>query len=262
MVLEIHIDCDDGWVYSRDLQNSNFNSISIYPEAIDNFVNVLEKLNLKAVFFVVGKDLEENPACIESLKKAIAAGHKIGNHTYQHNSSFNSLTTDEAEFEITKNHTLLTNALATRIEHFRAPGYSQRSDVIPALISLKYKYECSSYFGVYLPLLNLLFKFLKLPKRFAKINTTPNFDLEVMKNAIATPLKLPVHSTFLASLPNFLRNILLKNIQRDSEYLLFHAIDLTETIPEKSPHPMSKMNLKSRKYFVENTLKKGLKVQH
>ena len=81
-----------------------------------------------------------------------------------------------------------------------------------------------------------------------------------MKNAIATPLKLPVHSTFLASLPNFLQHILLKNIQQDSEYLLFHAIDLTETIPEKSPHPISKMNLKSRQYFVENTLKKGLKV--
>lgn len=255
MALEIHIDCDDGWVYAQDLQNSNFNSISIFPEAIDNFVKVLEKSHLKAVFFVVGKDLEENPACAASLRKAVTAGHKIGNHTYQHNSSFHSLPTKEAELEITKNHELLTKNLETKIEHFRAPGYSQRSDVIPALISLEYKYECSSYSGLYLPLLNLLFKILNLPKRFSNTNSISSNNLEIMKNAIATPFKLPAHSTFLASLPNFLQNIILKNIQKDSEYLLFHAIDLVGAIPKKSPHPMSKMSLESRRYLVEKMLK-------
>jgi len=259
--LEIHIDCDDGWVYAQDLQNSNFNSISIYPEAIDNFVKVLEKFHLKAVFFVVGKDLEENPTCTASLKKAVAAGHKIGNHTYQHNSSFNSLSTEDAELEITKNHNLLTKRLEIKIEHFRAPGYSQRNDVIPALFALEYKYECSSYSGLYLPLLNLLFKTLKLPKRFLKDNSESNHDLKKMKNAIATPFKLPAHSTFLAILPSILQNIILRNIRKDSEYLLFHAIDLVEKIPIKSPHPMSKMSFESRQQFVENALKKGLKVR-
>ena len=257
MALEIHIDCDDGWVYAQDLQNSNFNSISIYPEAIDNFVKVLEKFQLKAVFFVVGKDLEGNSACAASLRKAVAAGHKIGNHTYQHCSSFNSLPTEEAELQITKNHELLNKNLDTKIEHFRAPGYSQRSDVIPALMSLEYKYECSSYSGLYLPLLNLLFKILKLPKRFSKDNSNSIINLQVMKNAISTPLKLPAHSTFLASLPNFLQNLILKSIQKDSEYLLFHAIDLVDAIPKKSPHPMSKMNFESRLHFVENMLNKA-----
>ena len=47
----------------------------------DEILSILEDLNVKATFFVVGADLEKN---ISLGQKIVAAGHELGNHTYSH----------------------------------------------------------------------------------------------------------------------------------------------------------------------------------
>lgn len=47
----------------------------------DEILAVLREENVKATFYLVGEDIEENPGEIE---KIIADGHEIGNHTYTH----------------------------------------------------------------------------------------------------------------------------------------------------------------------------------
>lgn len=51
---------------------------SVTPEILDT----LAKYNIKATFFVVGKQLSESG--IEMLKRVIAEGHTVGIHTYSH----------------------------------------------------------------------------------------------------------------------------------------------------------------------------------
>lgn len=42
---------------------------------------LLDSYQVKATFFLIGDDIEENP---EQAKKIVEAGHQIGNHTYSH----------------------------------------------------------------------------------------------------------------------------------------------------------------------------------
>ncbi|MFA1738756.1 polysaccharide deacetylase family protein [Lysinibacillus fusiformis] len=47
----------------------------------DAILSLLDDFQVKATFFLIGKDIEEHP---EEARKIAAAGHQIGNHTYSH----------------------------------------------------------------------------------------------------------------------------------------------------------------------------------
>lgn len=49
--------------------------------ATDEILRVLEEKNVKATFFVIGTELEQNMA---EGRKIVAAGHELGNHSYSH----------------------------------------------------------------------------------------------------------------------------------------------------------------------------------
>jgi peptidoglycan-N-acetylglucosamine deacetylase len=48
---------------------------------VDKILPLLEQFNVKATFFLIGNEIEENP---EEAKKLVDAGQQIGNHTYSH----------------------------------------------------------------------------------------------------------------------------------------------------------------------------------
>ena len=51
------------------------------PAATDQILAILAEENVKATFFVIGGELEQN---LEQGKKLVAAGHELGNHSYSH----------------------------------------------------------------------------------------------------------------------------------------------------------------------------------
>ncbi|WP_339838965.1 polysaccharide deacetylase family protein [uncultured Flavobacterium sp.] len=51
------------------------------PLVTEWVLDVLERENIKATFFCIGNNIEKHP---DILKKTIAAGHSIGNHTFNH----------------------------------------------------------------------------------------------------------------------------------------------------------------------------------
>ena len=51
------------------------------PPYTDQLLDVLEKHNVKATFFLIGKRIERHP---ETVDRIIAEGHQVGNHTYNH----------------------------------------------------------------------------------------------------------------------------------------------------------------------------------
>lgn len=50
-------------------------------------INVLEKFNIKATFFVIGNQAKKHP---ELVKLIINNGHKIGNHSFSHLNGFST----------------------------------------------------------------------------------------------------------------------------------------------------------------------------
>jgi peptidoglycan/xylan/chitin deacetylase (PgdA/CDA1 family) len=52
-----------------------------HPKFTEEVMGILKKYKIKATFFVCGKESEENP---EIIRKLIADGHEIGNHSWNH----------------------------------------------------------------------------------------------------------------------------------------------------------------------------------
>ncbi len=80
-------------------------------------LEVLERYNVKATFFVVGADVDREPA---TLRRVAAAGHAIGNHSYTHpNLAYLSAT--EIASELTKTQDAIARAGVARPTCFRPP---------------------------------------------------------------------------------------------------------------------------------------------
>lgn len=68
-------------------------------EKTDEILKVLDDANVKATFFLTGREIDEN---MEAARKIVDAGHEIGNHTYSHERMiFKSLDTVKSEIERT-----------------------------------------------------------------------------------------------------------------------------------------------------------------
>lgn len=63
-----------------------------YNKSSDKILDVLEKYNVRATFFMVGKSAKDRP---ENLQRKLRLGCELGNHTYKHNHYGNSVTEDD-----------------------------------------------------------------------------------------------------------------------------------------------------------------------
>ncbi len=56
-----------------------------HPERTPKILDLLKKHDVRAAFFVTGKNAEKHP---ELIKRMVSEGHLVGNHTYSHSSRF------------------------------------------------------------------------------------------------------------------------------------------------------------------------------
>lgn len=91
----------------------------VTPEILD----ILDSYNIKATFFVLGKQAEKNP---DILKRIYEEGHSIGNHTYSHNYSFIYKNVNNFLYELEKTEEVFKNILGEDFETnlIRFPGGS------------------------------------------------------------------------------------------------------------------------------------------
>jgi peptidoglycan/xylan/chitin deacetylase (PgdA/CDA1 family) len=68
------------------------------PETTPRLLDILKQRNIKATFFMIGQNAERNP---EIVKRILADGHEIGNHSWTH-PQFAKLSDDRVSEEITK----------------------------------------------------------------------------------------------------------------------------------------------------------------
>lgn len=83
----------------------------------DQILEFLDKADIKATFFLVGKAIKDNP---QAAKNIVEEGHEIGNHSYSHSRMvFKSLSFVAEEIE--KTNQLITQSGYKNIIHFRPP---------------------------------------------------------------------------------------------------------------------------------------------
>ena len=87
---------------------------SIYTPAI---LKILDKYNVKATFFVIGKHIEKHP---EYLREIALKGHLIGNHTYSH-LNLKNRPISQLSSEINKTALLISRLTGKECYWFRPP---------------------------------------------------------------------------------------------------------------------------------------------
>jgi len=90
------------------------------PDAINTplVLKILEKNNIKACFFCIGKNIEKNP---ELLKEINNKEHIIGNHTYSHSGKFDFYSVKKMTDEIIKTNNIIYNTVNKEVKLFRPP---------------------------------------------------------------------------------------------------------------------------------------------
>ena len=91
-------------------------------------LDVLDRYNVKATFFILGKSIEGNEEAKNILKETAKRGHAIANHTYSHDYSYlypnRTMNVDNIISDIEKNNSIMKEVLgedfSTRVIRF--PG--------------------------------------------------------------------------------------------------------------------------------------------
>lgn len=98
-------------------------------------IETLKRLNIKALFFVVGEKAEQHPELIQQIK---ADGHAIGNHTFRHNPKYLFYSKNAILNELQHTDAILKqNGIET--EYFRPPLGVTNDALAWAVKQLKYK---------------------------------------------------------------------------------------------------------------------------
>jgi len=141
----LSLDLDNKWSYLKTHGEPAWSSYPTYlPLVVPRILEFLRERNLTITFFVVGMDAErpENGAPLHAIA---AAGHEIGNHSYQHEPWLHLYAEDEIDNEITQAERAIERATGCRPVGFRGPGFSLSSATLRVLARRGYAYDASTF---------------------------------------------------------------------------------------------------------------------
>jgi cellulose synthase/poly-beta-1,6-N-acetylglucosamine synthase-like glycosyltransferase/peptidoglycan/xylan/chitin deacetylase (PgdA/CDA1 family)/spore germination protein YaaH len=87
------------------------------PEWTPKILDVLKKLNVKGVFFMIGEEAENN---VDVMQRVYREGHEIGNHTFTH-PDVSAISTREFDLQMNLTERLFAAKLGVQPLYFRPP---------------------------------------------------------------------------------------------------------------------------------------------
>ena len=215
----------------------------VLERCLPHFLELFEELGVRATFFVIGRDLQRDLAAgghgAALLRKALAAGHELGNHSYAH--AYDMVTwTPAAIYDDLRRCDVLLRGLGARPVGFRAPGYTHDSLLLQQVAALGYRYDASllpspSYFAGKLAVIGWMAvrgeKSGSLARGWRSFvgPTRPHFmadcGLWEVPVSVSPVLRLPMVGTFVIGG----RALLLREAEtRPYLHLELHGIDLAD----------------------------------
>jgi len=273
----VSLDLDNQWSYMKIHGDEGWEK---YPSYLDIFVphvlQVLDDLDLKITFFIVGQDaaLEKNH---KYLKMIVERGHEIGNHSFHHESWLQTYSREQIEKEIELAEETILNVTGQKTIGFRGPGFSWSNDLLEVLQKRGYIFDASTlptYIG---PLARLYYFWtsgLSKEERKERKELFGTFKdglrplkpyhwkLSNNKTLLEIPVttipivKIPFHLSYLLYISSFSMGlmklylnfaILMCKITRTRPSFLLHPLDLIggDQVPELAFFPG--MNVQSNK---------------
>ena len=140
----ISLDLDNQWSYMKIHGDKGWEN---FPSYLDVFVpyvlQVLDELDLKITFFIVGQDaaLEKNRKVLKSI---VDRGHDIGNHSFHHESWLQTYSKEQIENEIQRAENIIMDVTGHKPLGFRGPGFSWSIDLLEVLQKRGYQFDAST----------------------------------------------------------------------------------------------------------------------
>jgi peptidoglycan-N-acetylglucosamine deacetylase len=292
LLASISLDLDNLWSYMKIHGDEGWEKYPSYFNVfIPHVLDLLDELELKITFFIVGKDaeIEENR---KFLRMITERGHEVGNHSYNHESWLKSYSYEKIELEVIAAERAIVNVTYQKPVGFRGPGFSWSYDLFNVLKTHGYLYDASTL-PTFLGPLARKYYFMKsnLSKEeknarhelFGKFNDgfkklkpyyiNLNDEIKLIEIPVTTiPIfKLPFHQSYLVYISN-ISNLLMKlylefaifmcRITKTPLSFLIHPLDLigADLISDLSFFPgmnvKSEFKLRVFKYTI-NRLKKS-----
>ena len=140
----LSLDLDNLWSYMKTHGNPAWATRPTYlPRFVPVVLEALQELGVSITFFVVGVDAarDENTTALQAIT---AAGHEVGNHSYEHEPWLHRYSRAELDAEIEQAEQAIEACMGQRPRGFRGPGYSFSPDLLDVLSQRGYRYDAST----------------------------------------------------------------------------------------------------------------------
>ncbi len=239
-MIALTIDCEQ-WncplLEGKEVEEND--DVSFTKRGNEVLLNLLDKYNIKATFFVTGYFAERESEQIKLIKRA---GHEIACHGHHHYYRGNKSL--DIKQDIIKAKKILENITKENIKGFRAPQLQYSKELIEILDNLGFKYD-SSLHPLYLPGC-----YNNLGKPTTIFKPVENRDITEIPLSIS-PLRLPISWMFIRLFGinrtiACCKKLLRKNI---TPILYVHSWEFIEM---KSKHAPFYYNFRTGKPFVKS----------
>jgi hypothetical protein len=139
----LSLDLDDQWSYMKVHGDAGWELFPSYLDiVVPFFLDLLDDLNIKITFFIVGQDaaIQKNHQILKSITDR---GHEIGNHSFHHESWLKTYSKEKIEEEIERAENAILEATGIRTKCFRGPGFSWSNDLLETLQKRNYTFDAS-----------------------------------------------------------------------------------------------------------------------
>lgn len=250
----ISLDLDNQWSYMKTHGDPNWET---FPSYFDIFIplilDILDHLNLKITFFIVGQDamLDKN---IDFLKLLTERGHEVGNHSFHHDPWFHLYSKERLSKEIVEAQEQIFRVTGQKPIGFRGPGFVWSPKLLEVLVENNYLYD-ATILPTYLAPVARMYYFWKSnltkeqksqrKKLYGNLKDAIRpvkpfyFQLPSGINLLEIPvttipiIKIPFHLSYLLYLSNFSTSLMFFYLK-----LALEVCRLTNTEPSFLLHPL------------------------
>lgn len=143
-IASVSLDLDDLWTYLRTRGDPAWELRPSYlPTLVPIVLDLLDALDLRITFFVVGEDAARD-ANLPLLRAIAGRGHEIGNHSYSHECWLHLHSPAALATDVARAEEAIRRATGQQPIGFRGPGFSWSPALLEVLARREYVYDAST----------------------------------------------------------------------------------------------------------------------
>jgi len=139
----VSLDLDNLWSYLRIHGDAGWAARPSYLRTlVPHALGLLDRLGLSVTVFIVGTDAVGEDRGV--LRDITAAGHEVGNHSFEHESWLDRYDRAHLVDEIVRAEDAVAEATGQRPVGFRGPGFSWSAELLEILAERGYLFDAST----------------------------------------------------------------------------------------------------------------------